>query len=437
MKFHIILFLFSVVVVSGCVQPQNIVKVFSQNDPCLISNSTFEKDFCYYYAAESSKNIQLCDKMSSEMQKTYCYTNVAKKTNNEKICERLGENGSIRSFENGVENIISLSSKYDCYSELGLCEKITGSKDDCYYKKGECDKINDTSDRDECYSYRSNDTDSCYKSTKMSKCFAYYGYSNNDQSVCDKLNVTEKDKCVGIIGGYTGNDNLCENAENKTLCYTTLINNINYGGSFSKLSDNICDKIPEIFETCYDDYCYNSIPRDTCYANLASGKRNILLCEKINNSYDIHRCYSRFSSEDCSKFTDANKTNTCIIDIAYESLDSDACKKINDIEYRDKCFSQLAGVWSNTRPLQWNLDTCTMLSTQTKTDKCYSTLFSENFTVSDRSEDVVLVCSKIQNQTMKDECFFYASENYYIDKPVCSYIENSDLKQKCTISKSP
>lgn len=437
MKLYLLLILFSIIIISGCIQPQNIVNVFAQNDPCLSFNSTFEKDVCYYYAAESQGNLQLCDKTADEMTKTYCYTNVAKKTNNEKICERLGENSSISTFEDEIEHNSFLSSKYDCYSELGLCDKVSVGKNDCYYKKGDCDKINDTSDRDECYIYRLNDTDSCYKASDAVKCFAYYGYRNSDQTICNKLNIPEKDKCIGTIGGYTGNDSLCFNSENKTLCYITLIDNVNYDGSYSRLSDNICDNIPKIIEKCYDDYCYNSTPRDTCYGNLASGKRNILLCNKINNSYDIGECYSRFFPDECDKIIDTNIKNKCIISIAEETYDSELCKEINDTEYRDKCLKSLAGTFSNMRSLSWNIDVCNMLSTQIKADNCLASFFSENFTASDRSEDAILVCSKIQNAALKDECFFYASENYYIDKPVCSYIKNSDLKQKCTITKSP
>ncbi len=364
------------------------------------------------------KSVSLCNNQKDQKLQYSCYLEViesAKSKKDASICKDI----KIDIFKDGCYSEIAIEKK-----DISICKNIQSSeiKSGCYnilihfmeeVPVSLCDGLEDGRGKDFCYfksATTQKDISICEKikdkgSDSYANCIIDVGIAKNDLSVCEKIQIEkERNRCYYTFAYSTDNFYICEkiDAQNdKNYCYNEY--------AFRKQDPNVCDKIIGNANSMKDN-CYVISNQGTLPA-FRTGQPDILVCSKIQNIFFKDSCYFDAIRENqdfsCEKVKEGNEKDVCFTVVATLKRDATLCDNVKDKVNKGRCYAKVIiekqHIGEDSGKKEY-VPVCTDVEDEYVRDACYF-----NYAV-DKPD--YLVCDKIKDETFRDDCLKFKSDQY-------------------------
>ncbi len=165
--------------------------------------------------------------------------------------------------------------------------------------------------------------------------------------------------------------------------------------------------------------------KDWCYTDVAVDKKDISICEKIQNQDNKEGCYSGVAEAKqdisiCEKIHDQDCKDECYVSVAKAKQDISICEKMEQNPYKaykELCYSKVA--FAKQDPT-----ICVQIQYQNIRDDCY-------FSVAAIKENIS-ICDKIQRNFNKESCYLEVASRKQ-DISICDKIHDQGIKDLCFV----
>jgi len=253
----------------------------------------------------------------------------------------------------------------------------------------ECEKISVKFRKEECYAEIAKQDSNILVCDEIeldeikNKCINEVMKTNPDKEKCLKLkDQKDIELCISIVAGYNNNPSLCNNLEMKDFCYVIV--------AVGNGNELLCEKVEKATGS-----------RDLCFSGVAQEKKDHKICEKISNEMFKDSCYRS---------------------VAEEKGDIEICNKMQNSEERVRCYLHIASKLKDSSYCEFDESWIPENVSGLSKDSCYERIARENLRESD--------CWKISKEHIKSRCFYDVAVGLK-DLAVCTYIKDSDKKEKC------
>ncbi|MEW5997001.1 MAG: hypothetical protein AB1657_05415 [Candidatus Micrarchaeota archaeon] len=222
-----------------------------------------------------------------------------------------------------------------------------------------CSMETGDAERGRCLAFLNDDYNYC----RDEQCFFDFGTQNMNASACGMVaNEVKKAVCTAVVeggspcGGFEGSD--------RDLCY--------YMMAVGKNSSNYCYNIDGFYNTqiayqCFLHFALQDSNKDlcsavgllnrwNCYSEYAIEKYDISACDAVDTRAEASRnlCFDGFAREffqasACNQIAAGLARTNCYayVVMAAQQLEFWDCNNVADAEWRDRCFTSMAGLGSD------------------------------------------------------------------------------------------
>ncbi|MBT4277535.1 hypothetical protein HOD96_02185 [Candidatus Falkowbacteria bacterium] len=217
MKKYYFLFLFSIILLSGCTKqdnlhqqnkgganPKSALEVLFDMGECDKIKAPNIKNDCYIKQAIAKKDVQICEKINNKFSpnKSECYEDLAISENNIDICNKITDS-----------DLTKLKCRVSINKDIKLCDESEGFKNSCLIKLAMATK----------------DISICKQinhKPRYSLCLSSVAESAKSKDFCDIIDdLHMKELCFIRVAIETKNPKMCNEIsfeENKQICFFGL-----------------------------------------------------------------------------------------------------------------------------------------------------------------------------------------------------------------------